>query len=174
VPITFERTVQEGLHLAVDLFAQATELALGNSCHAHGLDQIIDGTRRDALNVGLLDHGSQRLLGHPPRFKETREVATFPQLRSAQLDRPSAGLPVPVTISVPLRQPRGILLAIASARGSADLQLHQALGSKANHKANHLAQQISVRGLLDELAQVHHVIGHRGNLRPRLVSATRH
>jgi hypothetical protein len=51
----------------------------------------------------------------------------------------------------------------------ADLQLHQPLG----RKADHLAQQISVRGLLHEVAQVHHVVGHRGNLRSRLVLATR-
>ena len=39
----------------------------------------------------------------------------------------------------------------------AHLQLHQALGGEANH----VAQNICVGGLVDEGAQVHHVVGHR-------------
>jgi hypothetical protein len=42
---------------------------------------------------------------------------------------------------MPLRQPRGIFLVIASARGCAAFQFHQALGDKDNH----LARQISVK-----------------------------
>jgi hypothetical protein len=44
-------------------------------------------------------------------------------------------------IRVPLRQWRGIFLAIASARGSTAFQFHQALGDKDSH----LAQQISLK-----------------------------
>ena len=54
-PITFEGAVQERLHLAVDLFAEPRHLALADPRHAHGLDQIVHGPRRDTLNVGLLD-----------------------------------------------------------------------------------------------------------------------
>lgn len=45
-----------------------------------------------------------------------------------------------------------------------DRQLQQPLSSKADH----LAQKISIGGLLHEGAQVHHVSGHRWNLRSRL------
>jgi hypothetical protein len=38
-----------------------------------------------------------------------------------------------------------------------DLQLHQALGGKTDH----LAQEIRIRGLLQERSQVHHLVGHR-------------
>ena len=49
-----------------------------------------------------------------------------------------------------------VALAMAGSRHRADLQLHQAVG----RKAYHLAQNIRVRGLLHQGAQVHHVVGH--------------
>ena len=36
-PIAFQRPVEEGLHLVVDLAAQPGYLALGNAGHSHGL-----------------------------------------------------------------------------------------------------------------------------------------
>ena len=85
-PIAFDRPFEEGLHLAVDLLAQPRDLALGDAAHAHGLDQVVDRARRDALDVGLLDDGGERLLGHAARFQEAREVGALPELRDAQLD----------------------------------------------------------------------------------------
>lgn len=38
------------------------------------LDQVIDRTGRDALNVGFLYHRGQRLLGHPARLLEAGEI----------------------------------------------------------------------------------------------------
>jgi hypothetical protein len=43
-------------------------LALGDAGHPRRLDQFTDRTRREALDIGFLDHRSQRLLGHPPTF----------------------------------------------------------------------------------------------------------
>ena len=57
------------------------------------LDEIVDRARRDALDVGLLDHRGQRLLGHPARLEEAGEVAALAQLRDTQLNRAGAGLP---------------------------------------------------------------------------------
>ncbi len=70
-----------------------------------------------------------------------------------------------VAIAVALSRAQRVLLAIASAGGSANLHLHQPFGGKADH----LAQDIGVRGLLYERAQVHHVVGHRWFLRIKLV-----
>ena len=63
-PVALDRPVEEGLHPLVDLLAQPADLALGDAAHAHGLDQIVDRAGRDALDVGLLDHRGERLLGH--------------------------------------------------------------------------------------------------------------
>jgi hypothetical protein len=141
----------------VDLLAQPRHLAPGDPAHAHGLDQLVDRAGRDALDVGFLDHRRQRLLRHPPRLQEPWKVTAAAQLRDAQLDGPSPRLPVPLAVAVALRQPLGALLAIAGAGQPAHLQLHQPLGGEADH----LPQQIRVRGLLHERPQAHHLIGHR-------------
>ena len=106
-PVALDRPVEEGLHPLVDLLAQPADLALGDAAHAHGLDQVVDRAGRDALDVGLLDDRGQRLLGHPARLEEAREVAALAQLGDAQLDRAGPGLPVPVAIAVALGQPVG-------------------------------------------------------------------
>src|SRR5438874_10401190 len=62
-PLAFERTVEEGRDLAVDLAAQPRYLALGDAGHAHRTDQLVDRAGRHALDIGLLDHRGQRLLG---------------------------------------------------------------------------------------------------------------
>jgi hypothetical protein len=73
-----------------------------------------------------------------------------------QLNRAGAGLPDPVAVAVALGQAFGALPLRRPPRSGLP-QLHQALGGKADH----LAQQIGVGGLLYERAQVHHVFGHR-------------
>ena len=138
------RALEEGPHPLVDLRAQAADLALRDAGHAERLDQLVDRARRDALHVGLLDHRRQRLLGDPARLQEAREVAALPELGDAQLHRPGAGLPDPVAIAVALRQPVRRPLAIVGAGQALHLELHQALGGKADH----LAQEIGVGALL--------------------------
>ncbi|MHC2440321.1 hypothetical protein ACVMB0_007696 [Bradyrhizobium sp. USDA 4451] len=76
---------------------------------------------------------------------------------NAQLDRAGAGLPNAIAVAVALRQPLGILLAVGGPGLAFHFQLHQALGSKADH----LAQQIRIRGLLHGRPQVQHLVGHR-------------
>lgn len=104
-PVAFDRSLEEGFHLAVDLFAQPRDLALGDAAHPHRLDEIVNRARRDALHIGLLDDRRQRLLGHPARLQEAREVGAFPQLRDAQLDSARARLPVPVAVAIALGCP---------------------------------------------------------------------
>ncbi len=155
-PLTFKRTVEKGLDASVDLFTEPADLGLGNAAPAHNLDQIVHRARGDALDVGLLDHRRQRLLRKPPRLQEAWEVAALAQPGDAQLDGAGAGLPVPVTVAVALHQPLGALLAVRRAGQPAHLQLHQPLGGEADH----LTQEIGVRRLLQQRAQVHALVGH--------------
>ena len=62
----------------------------------------------------LLDR-SQRLLGHPPRLQEAREVAPLPQLRDLQLDRAGPGLPGPVAVAVAVGDTIRRALAVSGA-----------------------------------------------------------
>ena len=84
-PVTLDGAGEEVLHPAIDLGAEATDLALGDALHAHGPDQGIHRTGGDALDVGFLDDGGQGLLGGAPveRIRSTqegREVAATAQL----------------------------------------------------------------------------------------------
>ena len=149
---------EKGFYLAVDLFTQPRHLALGDAGHAHRLDQVVDRARRDALDIGLLNDSRQGLLGHAPWLQKAGKVAAPAQLRNAQLDCAGSRLPIPVAVAIALGEALGTLLAIAGAGRGTDLQFHQPLGGKADH----LAQQIGIRGLLQKAAQAHHVVGHQG------------
>jgi hypothetical protein len=160
-PITFDRALEEGPHPLVDFRAQAAHLALGDAGHAQRPDQLVDRARRDALHVGFLDHCRECPLRHSPWLQEAWKVAALPELGDAQLDRPGAGLPDPVAIAVALCQPVRRALAVRRAGQALHLERHQALGSKADH----LAQEIGVGALLQQLAKGDPVVGHRGGLR---------
>jgi hypothetical protein len=160
-PITFEGTLEEGQDPLVDLSAQAADLALGDAGHAERLDQLIDAAGRDAVHVGLLDHRREGLLSHPARLQEAWEVAALPELGDAQLDRPGARLPNAIAVAVALRQPLRRALAIAGAGQALYLEFHQAFGGEADH----LAQEIGVGALLQQLAKGDAVVGHRRGLR---------
>ena len=54
---------EEGVHALVDLRAQPRDLAFGDAGCAHGLDEVVHGPGRDPMDIGLLDHRRERLLG---------------------------------------------------------------------------------------------------------------
>jgi hypothetical protein len=134
-PLTLDGTVEERTHPLVDLLAEPRDLALRHARAAHGLHEVIDRAGRDTLDVGLLDHSGERLLGHPARLQEAGEVRALAQLRDAQFDRAGPRLPVSVTVAVALDQSLGALLAVGRAGQAAHLQLHQSLGCKTDHLA---------------------------------------
>ena len=106
-PVAFDRAAQERLHAVVDVFAQPADLALGDAGHPHGLDQIVDRARRDALDVGLLDHCGERLLRQPARLQETGKLGALAQLRDAQFNGAGACFPIALAVAVALDQPLG-------------------------------------------------------------------
>jgi hypothetical protein len=46
-----QRPIEKGRDLVIDLGAQPADLAFRDASHAHCFDQIIDRTRRHALNI---------------------------------------------------------------------------------------------------------------------------
>ena len=143
-PVALQWSIEKGRDLVVNLTAQPADLALRNTGHAHGFDQIIDRARRYSLNVGLLDHRGECLLGHAAWFQKGRKITALAQLRDPQLDGPGAGLPNPIAIAVAVIDTFRAALPMRGARQARDFQLHQSLRGKTHH----LAQQISVRALL--------------------------
>ena len=168
-PIALDRPLQEGLHPVVDLLAEPAHLALGDAGHAHRLDQIVDGARGDALDVGLLDHRGQGLLGHPAGLQKAGEVAALAHLGDAQLHGPGPRLPIAIAVAVALNQPLGRTLAVRGAGQSLDLQFHQPMRGKADH----LAQKVGISPLLKHRTKRHHLVGHRGHPRLSFVVVTR-
>jgi hypothetical protein len=63
--LAFDRAREERLHVLVQHLAEPGDLALGDSVHAERTDQVVDLAGRDALHVGLHDHGLKRPLGAP-------------------------------------------------------------------------------------------------------------
>lgn len=168
-PVALDRSVEEGLHPLVDLLAQAGDLARLHAAHAHCAYHLVDRTRRNALDVGLLDDGHRRLLGHSPGLQDDREVGAVPQLGVAQQDRTGPSLPVAVTVTVALDEPLRALLAASGTGQSANVQLHQPLGGNADR----LAKQIGVRCLHLQGLQSNHRIDHQLVSPIRLDLATR-
>ena len=109
------------------------------------------------MDIGLLDHGGQRLLRHAARLQEAGEVAALAQLRNAQLDGSGPRLPDTVAIAVALDKPVWRALAMRGSCEAGHLHLHQPFGGEADH----LPQNIGIRRLLNQRAQAHHVVGHR-------------
>src|SRR5882762_9429601 len=145
-PLALERTVEKGHDLAVDLAAQPRYLALRDAGHAHRTDQLVDRAGRHALDIGLLDHRGQRLLGQPARLEKARKIAALAQLWDAQLNRPGAGLPITLAIPVAVGDPIGAAFAVRRTGQVLDFQLHQPM----RREPDHLAQQISIGALLQE------------------------
>ncbi len=165
-PVALDRTVEEGVHTLIYLATEPRHLALADPLHAHRLDQVIDGAGGDALDVGLLDDSRQGLLRHATRLEEGRKVAAAAQLGNAQLDGACPGFPISLAVAVALIGPSGAALARCSPAGRLGLQLHEALGGKADH----LAQECRVGAFLQQRAKGSLVIGHRGGPRVQVVS----
>src|SRR4029078_10538992 len=103
-PVALDGSLEEGLHLAIDLLAQSADLALRDAAGAHRLDQVVNRAGRDALDVGFMDDCGERLLGQAARLQEAREVGALPELGNAQLDAAGACLPVAVPVAIALYQ----------------------------------------------------------------------
>ena len=144
------------MHALVDLGTQARDLAFRDAGHAHGLDEVVDRARRDALHIGLLDDGSERLLGGAPRLQEGWKVRALPELRDGELDRPGARLPGALAIAVALIDALRRAFAMGGADEAFDVHVHHAVGEEGDH----LPEEIGVRALFNELFQDDPVDGH--------------
>ena len=82
---------------------------------------VVDPAGRDALDVGLLDHGEQGALGAPARLEQGREVAALAQLRDLQLDAAGARVPAPRPVAVAPGAALGAALAVGGAGLRGDL-----------------------------------------------------
>jgi hypothetical protein len=81
-----QRPFPERSDLLVQAAAQPGDLILAHAGDAQLLDQPVHPPGAHAVDVGLLDHGDQRLLGAPARLQERRKVAAGAQPRDRELE----------------------------------------------------------------------------------------
>lgn len=156
-PAPFERPAEEGVHAGVDLGAEPRDLALRHAAGAQRLHQVIDGAGGDAVDVGLLHHGHQGLLGGPAGLEEAREVGALAQPRDGQFDPPGPGVPVPLAIAVPIDLAQRAAGALGRAGRHLGLRLHDPIGGEGQH----VAHQVSIGALLHQFEKSHPFVGHR-------------
>ena len=125
--------------------------------YAKGTHQVVDGASGDPVDIGLLYHGHQRLLGRPAWFQEGGEVAALAQFGDVQADRARPGVPLPWPVAVALVLPVRAALVVSRAAHGGHLNVHQPLRGIPDQ----LAQEIRVIALGDRLGKVDHGLGHR-------------
>ena len=166
-PVALDRAGRGSRCTRSSISAQSRrDLALADPLHAHGADQVVHRAGRDALDVGLLDHRRQRLLGGPAGLQEGREVGAAPQLRDPQLDRAGPGLPVALAVAVALVGPVGAALAMGGAAQRPRSPAPSAAGrrsrsSRAGRSASEPFSSSSRRAILSSVI----VVGPRSGLR---------
>src|ERR1035437_5672383 len=55
--VAFDRTIEEGLYLVVDLRTQPADLVLGDAAHPHRLDQVVEPTKLLTPAIGGFGKG---------------------------------------------------------------------------------------------------------------------
>ncbi len=133
VTLALQRPVQEGLHLQVDLSADAAHLGFGDpALGAETGDQGIDLAGGDAGDIGLHHDGVERLIHTPAGLEDRGQEAAGPQFRDLEIDVTHLGgeQPGPVAIAITNALLRS-LMAISTEYGG-NLQLDQLLQAMAH------------------------------------------
>ena len=147
----------------VELAADPRDLRLRHPVEAQRLHQLVDLPRRDAVHVGFLHDGQQRVLGAPARLQQRGEIRPRPHLRDRQLDRARPACPRSASGSrcgTPVRS------GVRSCR-SAPIRPATSVSISACESTRMPSRRTSAVLLLEELAnkrrQIHSGLGHRVN-----------
>src|SRR5262249_35124336 len=157
----------------VERLRQPRNLAAAHALDAELPDELVDPPRRDASEVGVGDHGHERLLGPPTRLqKPVGEIAPLSELRHRELDRTDARVPAALAVAIALVPPLRRALAVGRTAERVGLRAHQRLGEVLHHRP----QQIRTR-LLKPLAQptrkLHRRLDHRVSSRSSWIDVAR-
>ena len=92
----------EALHLGIQLFAQAADLALADAIQTQGFDQVVDTARAHALHVGLAHGRHQGSLRSLAGLQQARKEAAITDAGDPQLERAHPRIPGPISVAVAL------------------------------------------------------------------------
>jgi len=158
--LTFDRTRHERPHLLIEDLADPGNLRAGDAIDPERVDQVVDLAGRDALDLGLDDHGMKGLLRPPTRLKERREVGACRDLRDLELDRADPGVPGPRAVAVAIGGAFGAALVGGGTDLAGDLGLHHSLRKHPDAFTQQI-HVVPVEKLADERRDVHPWGGHR-------------
>jgi hypothetical protein len=132
-----QRPGAERDELVVQVLADAGDLALGDpGVRTEGLDQVVDRTRGDAVDVGLHDDRVQGLVDPAPPLQKRGEEAARAQLGDRQVQVAGLGAERLVPVSVTKRGTAVGVLVPLSADPRGDLGLDQFLEHPLGHTAD--------------------------------------
>jgi hypothetical protein len=132
----------ERLDLFIERLGHLADLRLGQAGDAQGMHQPIHPPCAHAEQVAGRHHAGQRRLRPAlPLQQPIREVTAGAQLRQRQLHRAGAGIPLPSSVAVALRDPLDGAFAVRRAADRVRLGAHQRLGEGLDHAP----QQIGAR-----------------------------
>jgi hypothetical protein len=150
----------EGMDLGVELFADPADLVLGDALDPERFGEVVDGSGRDVVDVGLLHNREQRSLVPAPRFQQARKAGPLPELGDLQLQGADPGVPLPVSIAVAVGRPTRRALVRLGADQVGHLGVHQLL----RQQLNAVAKKVRIRALLrldEQVQQCHPETRHR-------------
>ena len=100
--------------------------------------------RRDAVDVRLLDHGGERLLGRAAWLQKGGEVAALAKLRNFQVHGADTGFPRPLPVAVALVDTCRCPLAVRGAGQPLDLHVQHAICEVGHHLSEEIVVAFKV------------------------------
>jgi hypothetical protein len=129
-----QRSTAEGFYLAVEVLGHLADLGPAQPGDAEGFDQLLHPSCRDAEQVAGRHHRHEGGLGpSTPLQQPVREVASLPQLRDRQIDRPGAGVPPAAPVTVAGVSSVRVSLTVTGAAHRIGVCRHQRLGECLQH-----------------------------------------
>ncbi len=145
VTALLQRPVQEGLHLHVDVGADAADLGSGDAAlHAQGCHQGIDLAGGDAADVGLHDDAVEGLIDAAAGLQDRGQVAARAQLGDHQVDVADLGGQAPRPVAIAVAEPIVTALVALGAEHGSNLQLDQLLQAVAHDLRDELLGRAAI------------------------------
>jgi hypothetical protein len=151
----------EPLNLGVEFLAQTRDLALADPGHPKRLNQFVNPSCRNTLDVSFLDDAHQHPFRPTTRLEQTGEEGTVPNPRNLKFHGSHPRVPlasaIPVAMSRTFRRP--FVLLCPQMLGN--LKVHQRL----SQNPDPIPKKIGIPGHLCLAKQIRHchpeVVGHR-------------
>jgi hypothetical protein len=134
-----EGSVAESLDDFVQALGELGDLGFRETVEAQGLDQVIDISSGDALDIGFTDDGDESFLTPAPGLEEpVRVVGAGAELWDGEVDGADAGIPSAIPVSVAVVGPLGHTAAIGGPAEGIRFGAHELLCELGHHRSEQI------------------------------------